>query len=216
VHRRAASFLALLLGLAASACTCEPTAVPSRGVGEPADGSVEIQVATAPGPRPVVLVLDPSGVLCARAIQAAAGQRHVLCDRTKEDLSAAALKRGLTRLKAEHGPAVVPGGAWLVTAPGRAAVARSLAVREPAFFCRVAAWVGASPVTAGLFGPGFLAGVEGRGFQTLFLLGAGAEQAESWVPLAARQNVRVLLRPDASSEGEAATVAILAEAFALD
>lgn len=202
--------LALLLG----GCTCSKSRAPDGDSSEPASEEVSIEAATLPGAHPVALVLDPSGVLCASAVRAAAGRRHVLCDRTKEDLSAAALKRGLTRLKAERGAHVVSKNAWLVVAPDRAAVARALAMRDPAFFSRVAAWVGSSPMTAGLFGPTFLSEIGGRGFDTLVLLGPGAAQAATWVDLAARQKIRLRLVPGTAEGDDPVAWGVVAEAFA--
>jgi len=180
--------------LAVLGCTCAPSgSETSETKGAPPaidEGQVTTEVASAAGPAPVALVLDPSGALCGAAVNAVAGRRHVLCDRTKkEDLSATALRRALGQLKAERGSAVAAADAWLLAAPGSAAVARSLAMREPAFFSRVAAWVGPSPATAGLFGPTFLGAVGGRGFRALALVGPGAEQAESWTDLARRSGI---------------------------
>ena len=213
-HRFAIVSVAYFLALGVGGCTCVKSH-PSRDDSAAAvSEEVSIEDAILPGVHPVTLVLDPSGVLCVSAVRVAAGRRHVLCDRTKEDLSAAALKRGLTRLKAERGESVVSKDAWLVVAAGRAAVARALVMRDPAFFSRVAAWVGNSPVTAGLFGPTFLSEVGGRGFRTLVLLGPGAEQAENWLDLAERQKIRLRMVPGAASGEDPDGWAVVAEAFA--
>jgi hypothetical protein len=206
--------IALSLALLQGACTCSKSRATDGASSEAASEEVSIEAATLPGAHPVTLVLDPSGVLCASAVRAAAGERHVLCDRTKEDLSAAALKRGLTRLKAERGGHVVSKNAWLVAAPARAAVARALVMRDPAFFSRAAAWVGSSPMTAGLFGPTFLSEVGGRGFETLVLLGPGAEQADTWVDLAARQKIQLRLVPGAAEGDDPVAWGALSAAFA--
>lgn len=206
--------MALSLALVLGGCTCSKSGAPEGDSSEPASEEVSIEAATLPGAHPVALVLDPSGVLCVAAVRMAAGERHVLCDRTEEDLSAAALKRGLTRLKAERGAQVVSKNAWLIAAPARAAVARALIMRDPAFFSRAATWVGSSAVTAGLFGPTFLSEVGGRGFDTLVLLGPGAEQADSWVDLAARQKIQLRLVPGAAEGDDPVAWGAVAEAFA--
>lgn len=193
-------------------CTCAKSDRSGKGsTGVAQEEEVAITPAEQPGARPVTLVLDPSGALCESALRAAAGARHVLCDRTSEDLSGAALRRGLGKLKAERGAAVVPEGAWLLVAPARVAVARAIVLRDPAFFSRVAAWVGTSPVTAGVFGPTFLNEVGGRGLRSLILVGSGAEAATTWIDLAARQGVR--LGAWTEPESDDATWAALARAF---
>jgi hypothetical protein len=172
-----------------------------------------IEVGKASGPLPVTLVLDPSGALCGSAVRFSAGERHVVCDRTAEDLAAGALRRGLVQLKAEHGPAVAPTDAWLLAAPSRAAVARALVTADPAFFSRVAVWVGDSRSTASLFGPTFWAGIAGRGRPTVLLLGPGAAQAEPSSAVAERQGTRLRGLSAEAPIDDPGTWAVLAAEF---
>src|SRR5687768_11070408 len=104
----AAYYFGLLPG-----CTCAPSersgTQSERAQSEQAEHEqaeheqATVEVGKASGPLPVTLVLDPSGALCGAAVRFGAGERHVVCDRTAEDLAAGALRRGLVQLKAEHG-----------------------------------------------------------------------------------------------------------------
>jgi len=205
----AACFAYFLVG-----CTCTPAGSSGAPTGTAQVAEVTIEAGTAPGALPVTLVLDPTGELCADAARAAGGLRHVVCDRSAEDLSAPVLRQGLARLKQERGAAVASRDVWLLAAQPRAAVARSLAVRDPAFFSRVAVWVGESRPAAGLFGSTFLEKAGKRGLRTVVLLGPGAEEAGAWAELAKRQGLRLraIVHPSASSD--AAVWATLTREFA--
>jgi hypothetical protein len=202
----------------ATGCTCTSTGAsrPNEDTVAAADAprEVTIEVGTQPGALPVTFVLDPTGALCRAASRASAGRRHVLCDQTDQDLAAAKLKEALKRLKKQAGPAVAPGGVWVLATAERAPVARALSVQEPTFFSRVAVWLGDSPAAARLFGPGYWHEVGPGTLQAVLLIGPGAAQADTWTTLAERQGVRLRALPEVVSVDDPAVWARIDQEFA--
>lgn len=170
--------------------------------------SLIVTPAAAVGTWPVTLVLDPSGALCRAAVTQARERRHVVCDASSqgsegEDLEARTLRRGLQQLKAEQGTSVGREPVELLVATPRAATARALLLREPAFFSRAAVWVGDSSEVASLFGPTFLGQTHEGSPRVLVLVGEGAKDTETWAALAARRGLSLARLPSFPLDSDA-------------